>query len=172
MVGSISGYEAFLPASLQANVRQFISILEQHGIQHKHVETLEWQNFGGFEHRAYTRQQHLRVYRTCCFVSNDLFDGKLFKCSRSVFATRLGRIPDYPQDYVDVRSTPPGLLRQALIEFFQNQYPEVCQHCDGTSTNRIAAGVQVVGSKNEPPARIDLPQIVPISTLGQTVTKE
>lgn len=143
MMVEISGYGNFLPEKLQANVKQFVSLLEQHEVRYTHLETLEWQDFGGFEYRGYSPKQHLRVYKTCCFVSNDMFDGKLFKCSRSVFATRLGKIPGYSNDYVDVRNTPAAELRERLIAFFENKHPEVCQHCDGTSDKRMPAGSQL-----------------------------
>jgi hypothetical protein len=157
----ISGYGDYLPRPLRENVRQFVSLLRSRGVNHRHLETLDWQDFGGFEHRGYTRQQHLRVYKTCCFVSNDLFDGKLFKCSRSAFGTRIGKIPDYPADYVDVRNSPPDQLRPRLLEFFAHKFPEVCQHCDGTSEKRVPAGVQLVKPRRQgnqlPLAKIESP---------------
>ncbi len=88
-------------------------------------------------------KDHLGIDASCICVSNDLFDGKLHKCSRSVFATSLKKIPDFPSDYVDVRHTSEGNLRMKLVEFFEKEIVEACRFCNGTFTKTIEAGEQV-----------------------------
>lgn len=143
VVVEISGYGDNIAGRLQNNVKAYLAKLEHYKISHQYLEVLEWFDFGGFEHRGFSKEEHRRIYKTCCFISNDLFDGKLYKCSRSVFGARLGKIPDYPADYVDVRATSSDNLRSKLIAFIKNEYPAVCQHCNGTSEERIPAGFQV-----------------------------
>lgn len=139
----ISGYGDRIPERLQAKRRAFIKRLAELAVNHRYVESLQWTDFGGFEHRGYTEDALHEVYSSCCFVSNDMFDGKLYKCSRSAYGTFIGRVPDYPSDYVDIRSGSPEELRQNLLAFFEDEHPRVCNHCNGTGTQTIEAGRQV-----------------------------
>lgn len=139
----ISGYGHNIPGHLRKNVKHFVSELEAHGVNHRITSSMQWFDFGGFEQRAYSRTDQLRVYNTCCFKSNDLFDGKLFKCSRSAFTTFLRKIPDFAEDYIDVRGLPKERLRRSLQGFLQKQIFNACRYCNGTSTATIPAGLQV-----------------------------
>ena len=141
----ISGYGNLIPKQLQGNVRKFIKKLEEHNINYLQMETLQWFDFGEFKYRNYSTAIHHKIYKTCCFVSNDLFDGKLFKCSRSAFGTHIHKIPDYKNDYIDVRNLSKDQLRIEIDKFLKNEYPMVCQYCNGTSTSTIKAGVQSKG---------------------------
>lgn len=154
----VSAYEGEINSKLQGNVETFISKLEKYNVNYQYQKTLEWFDFGGFEHRNFTKKEHRKVYKTCCFISNDMFDGKIFKCSRSVFGTKLGKIPDYKQDYVDVREFSGRELREKINEFLNFEFPEVCQHCNGTSELRIPAGVQVEGSPSAPKRQVSVHQ--------------
>lgn len=135
----ISGYKE-LPNKLKLSTERFISELKRYNVNYNYQDTLTWFDFGDFIDREYLRSQLKDIYDSCCFVSNDLFDGKLHKCSRSVFANQLSLIPDYPEDYVNVRSSKD--LKSDLIKFLKMTYPSVCLHCNGTSTKTIEAGCQ------------------------------
>ncbi|GAB4356868.1 MAG: hypothetical protein Kow006_24270 [Gammaproteobacteria bacterium] len=139
----VSGYGDHLPRPLKGNVTRFLDLLVRHGVTHQYVKTLQWFDFGGFEDRGYTPEEHQRVYESCCFISNDLFDGKLYKCSRSAYGTHIGKIQDFPADYVTVRDTDPQPLRRQLRAFLANRRPVVCRFCNGASTAVIPAGQQV-----------------------------
>ncbi len=143
VIVEISGYGDRIPRKFQENVKRFIKRLEEYGVNFHYAQTLQWFDFGGFENRRYLDEELKRVYATCCFISNDIFDGQLFKCSRSAYGTFIGKVPDYPSDYVDIRHTPPSELRFRLVEFFSMDSVKVCQHCNGTSTATIEAGQQV-----------------------------
>jgi len=143
----ISNYSKNLSKKLQDNMKKFMLELDKYNVNYLCMNTLQWFDFGNFGKRFYSKEQHHNIYKTCCFVSNDLFKGKLFKCSRSAFGTLLGEIPNYTEDYVDIRNCPKEHLRNELINFLKNEYPEVCQHCNGTSTKTIEAGIQLHGKR-------------------------
>ncbi len=143
----ISGYGSRISNHLQKRRSQFIECLIQSGINHRYVEQLQWTDFGGFEHRGYTEDEIEAIYSSCCFVSNDLFNGRLHKCSRSAYGSFIGKIPDYPTDYVNVRAADGADLRDKLKAFFADTHPRVCLHCNGTSAKTIEAGRQTERKK-------------------------
>jgi hypothetical protein len=139
----ISGYGSHIPAKFQRNVESFLARLAARGVRHRYSRTLQWFDFGGFEHRGYSEAELKRVFDTCCFVSNDIFDGRMYKCSRSAYGTLIGKIPDYPGDYVDIRNLALPDLRARMKAFLAMDRAAVCQHCNGASNLIIEAGRQV-----------------------------
>ena len=147
IIVEISGYHGKIPSRLEVNVRLFREKLAKYGVNYRYTEQMQWFDFGTFENRKYSKEELFNVYSSCCFVSNDIFDGKLHKCSRSVFGNYLGMIPDFVSDYVDLRKTPPEELRAKLIKFFKKKYVEACRFCNGTSTHTMEAGQQLKKSQ-------------------------
>jgi hypothetical protein len=146
VIVEISGYGEE-PGHLRVKKRQkFIHNLQEHGISYRYDEAAQWIDFGGFERRNYSPDKWKEIYKSCCFVSNDLFNGTLHKCSRSAYGDFLGKTPHYDLDSVNVRTMSPDQLRLALKRY-QKIYPQACQHCDGTTTNLMPAGVQVIKLK-------------------------
>jgi len=143
VIVEISGYGSHIPVKFQRNVEKFIGKLRELGIHHRYSQTLQWFDFGGFEDRGYSQAELERVYDTCCFVSNDIFNGRMFKCSRSAYGTLIGKIPDYPEDYVDIRANSTAEVRRQVAAFLEKKWVKVCNHCNGASTHVIEAGVQV-----------------------------
>jgi hypothetical protein len=145
VIVEISDYGNHVPEPLRPNVSRFVERLEDHRIQYRRIRTLQWFDFGGFEDRGYTVEEVRRVYRTCCFLSHDLFDGRLYKCSRSAYGTLIGKVPDYPEDYVDIRGVERELLRTRLVQFLSVEYVNACRHCNGASAaHTMEAGRQLV----------------------------
>lgn len=145
----VSNYGDKIPNKMQDNVKKFLSKLFEYNINHLYMpQVLQWYDFGGYEERAYSQEELIHIFSSCCFVSNDIFCGKLHKCSRSLFANYLKIIPDFISDYVDIRQTPKEVLREKLIAFFSKQYVEACRFCNGTSTVTIEAGCQLDSSEN------------------------
>lgn len=143
VVVEISGYGSE-PGHLLVNKRnEFFKKLSEFGVSYRYDEATQWIDFGGFHERGFTPEAWDRVYETCCFVSNDLFNGQLHKCSRSAYGLFLGKIPEYKGDFVDIRSTSAQELRGEIKKFIK-RVPMVCRHCNGTTTKTIPAGVQVV----------------------------
>ncbi|MGD7037310.1 radical SAM protein [Methylotuvimicrobium buryatense] len=153
VIVEISGYGEHIPVKFQRNVDKFIGRLQARGVHHRYTQTLQWFDFGGFDARGYSESELEQVYGTCCFVSNDIFDGRLFKCSRSAYGTLIGKIPDYPGDYVDIRNLPVAEVRRQVSAFLEMKWARVCNHCNGASIHVIEAGQQVkIVSKNQPKA--------------------
>lgn len=142
----ISGYGDELSDLQISNRTKFFEKLDDAKAAYRYDEATQWIDFGGFEKRNWGSEKAAQVYNTCCFVSNDLLNGKLHKCSRSAYGQLLGKIPAYEDDYVDIRATNEQDLRGEL-EKFVGMIPMACDHCDGTTTNTIPAGVQVVNLK-------------------------
>ncbi len=141
----ISDYGDHVPVQLRPNLERFVTRLEEYGIHYRRIKTLQWFDFGGFEDRGYDAASIRRVYATCCFVSHDLFDGRLYKCSRSAYGTVIGKVPDYPGDYVDVRGLDRTALRRRLTEFLALDHVDACRHCNGaSSTHVMEAGKQLI----------------------------
>jgi hypothetical protein len=149
VIVEISGYGDRLPRAMRTNVATFIDALVRHGVNHRHTQTMQWFDFGGFERRDYSEEQMCRVFSSCCFVSNDLFNGRLYTCSRSALGTYLEKLPDYPDDYVDLRKPEQSDLRSRLTAFFAKKYAHACRHCNGTSAVTIEAGCQARSSRPE-----------------------
>lgn len=148
VIVEISDYGDHVPEPLRSNVSRFVEQLENHRVQYRRIRTLQWFDFGGFEDRGYTEEEIRRVYRTCCFLSHDLFDGRLYKCSRSAYGTVIGKVPNYPGDYVDIRSLGRQSLRMRLVEFLSLEYVNACRHCNGASAAlTMEAGRQIVVMK-------------------------
>lgn len=143
VIVEVSGYGDKIPKILQENVQKFLLELKKHKINYQYMNTLQWFDFGNFDKRPYTKKEHRQIYTSCCFISNDIFNGKLHKCSRSVFANYLGKIPDYQDDYIDLHKYSRENLRSKLIEYLNNKYPKVCLHCNGVSTVTHDVGFQV-----------------------------
>ena len=147
VIVEVSGYGSSIPEKTQAKVQRFLDKLEEHKVSYEYMNTLQWFDFGGFESRNYSVETLKSIYKKCCFVSNDLFNGELHKCSRSVFSKHLNKIPLYKNDYVDVKHLEGKALRKAISSFLGRSVIMACQHCGGTSTSTIPAGVQVIPLK-------------------------
>ncbi len=143
LIVEISGYGDKLRKKLQENIKLFMTKMDEFHVNYRYTKQMQWFDFGDFEDRDYSEEELSRVYSSCICVSNDLFEGKLHSCSRSVFGTYLGKIPDFRSDYVDVRRTSKEDMRMRLAEFFGKKYAEACRFCSGTSTATIEAGEQV-----------------------------
>lgn len=140
----ISGYGNNIPLKFQNRLKEFIKILKTYQISYIFIKNLEWFDFGNFVHRNDTLEVLKKKYYECCFIAHDLLDGKLFKCSRSAYGTKIGSIKDYPEDYVDIRNTNKNELRLKLDRFINEKtFVEACQHCNGATELRMPAGVQL-----------------------------
>lgn len=143
VVVEISGYGE-KPGSARVKKRdKFIKKLSEKGIRFRYDEAAQWFDFGGFHKRSLTTEEFETNYKNCCFVSNDLFNGQLHKCSRSAYGLYLNKINNYENDYVDIRSTETNRLRKNIKDFIKMR-PMACYHCNGTTGKTIPAGVQVL----------------------------
>ncbi|HJO92999.1 MAG TPA: radical SAM protein [Victivallales bacterium] len=144
VVVAVTDYGDNIHEKLQVNIKLFLAKMDKFNVNYRYTKQMEWFDFGNFEERGYSREELSRVFSSCCFVTNDLFNGKLHKCSRSVFGTYLGKIPNSHSDYVNVRNTSREDLRNKLIDYFDKKHTVMCRYCNGTSTATIEAGKQIM----------------------------
>lgn len=138
----VSGYGDRLPKQLHQNVKTFLGQLSANDVSHRYTQTMTWFEFGGFDDRGYTDVEVRQLYEKCCFKSHDIFDGKMFKCSRSAYGTFIGKIAEIREDYVDIRSPSHRGLKEDLRMFLEKDCVEACRYCNGSMTNTTIAGVQ------------------------------
>lgn len=139
----VSGYGNYLTNNQNERVTKFLKKLEKYNVNFDYVKTLQWFDFGDFNRRNYSKEKWKEVYNTCCFISNDLFNGQLHKCARSAFSKHLNILEKV--DYVDIRNNSIEEIRDSIEKFLNNTLPNICQYCNGTSSLTIPAGMQ----KNE-----------------------
>jgi len=142
VIVEISGYGDEISSKLVKKREVLFRKLTEAGIYYRYDEVMQWIDFGGFEKRNYAPMEWKEVYDKCCFVSNDLFNGQLHKCSRSAYGQFLEKTPAYKNDYVDVRALS-GIELRHQIKTFIKKIPQACYHCDGTTTKTMPAGVQL-----------------------------
>ncbi|PLY06381.1 MAG: hypothetical protein C0625_09590 [Arcobacter sp.] len=142
----ISSYEDYITAKQNKNVLRMIDTYKKYNINFDYIRTLQWFDFGDFKHRGYNKKELSKVYNSCCFISNDLFNGQLHKCARSAFSTHLNIIDDL--DYVNIREGNEEKLTEKIKKFLENKSPKICHYCNGTSSLTIPAGKQKRLSRN------------------------
>ena len=146
IVVEVSGYGDKIGDKKIRQRDKLIDMFIKNNIRYHYDEASQWFDFGGFDKRSFGTEGQKRVYKTCCFISNDLLDGKLHKCSRSAYGLFLGKTPNYKNDYIDIRLTNHSNLRDEFVKFFE-MVPMACFHCDGTTGAIIPAGIQVEQKK-------------------------
>lgn len=143
VIVEVSGY-GDEPGSPRVKKRdKFFQKLSEYDVANRYDEATQWVDFGDFQDRGLTDEEWESSYKACCFVSNDLFNGQLHKCSRSAYGLFLNKIPEFEGDFVDVRAASQADLRAEIKKYLRTT-PEVCKRCNGTTTKTIPAGVQVV----------------------------
>jgi len=151
VIVEISGYGSNISLKNQAKRDELIEILKKQQIMFRYDEATSWIDFGGFEFRDYSPSEVELIYRNCCFVSNDILDGRLYKCSRSAYGRHTNLISSSDTDSLDLKELPllPINVRRQRVQDFIDMIPSTCQYCDGTNPKLIPAGIQAsVHSKN------------------------
>ena len=120
----------------------FEILLKEHHIGYE-VHRLEyWYKPGDIFDNFKTKEILEETYQFCwgrdCIT---LLEGKLFQCEFVANANRLGAIPDFVQDYVDLFETED--LRKRIVEFlYRKKYMESCRWCNLT-TEKVKPGEQL-----------------------------
>lgn len=138
-------------AAMAASPKVHVTISEYPGVRQKMAELTalfaergipcdignftEWRDMGGVSRRGRTAGEIRRVFRDCAFKNcPSIVDGKLYRCSRSAFGTRLGFIPPVPAEYIDLDN--PDLAAADIREkvkrlFIDAKTLSACDYCDG-----------------------------------------
>ena len=85
-----------------------------------HTKGSNWIDFGGFNRRNRSIEKLYRIFTECPFKwCRPIFDGKMFRCTRSAHGSELGLIPLKADEYIDLsrKNYPSGKLRKELFRF-------------------------------------------------------
>lgn len=121
-------------------IGELADVLRANGIayEERHFSG-EWRDLGDFSERGLGTDGLRELYLSCYgHTCNPILDGHLYRCCRSAFGTKLGFIPKYPGDFVDLvePEMPLHKLRSKLYDLlFDTTYLRGCDHCDGISVN-------------------------------------
>lgn len=123
-------------------IAEFCNLLDQWKIKYEVHKLASWYDPGQISCNNKTNEELKNMYSNCwgrdCIT---LLDGKLFQCEIVANANRLNMIPDFPEDYVDLRKK--ESLRNQL-DYFLNEmkYMKSCQYCNLTYKT-VIPGVQI-----------------------------
>lgn len=114
-----------------------------------------WIDFGGFENRKRPETELKKQFTKCLFKwCRVVYNGKLYRCSRSAHGTNLNLIPVKEDDYIELLP-PTQNLRKRLWRYLYGpvQYIEACKFCDVVQYDpprlwHIQAGVQSHSSRS------------------------
>ena len=105
------------------------------------------------EKRNRSPKDNVRTYRECIsdvYLCCQLMDGQLHRCSFSNFTNRLGYIPNFPGDYVDLNSTPEDQLGEEIRKVALRKGPlKACDYCPGSERDSVPAGLQLPRKKKQ-----------------------
>ena len=97
------------------------------------------------EKRNRSPKDNVRTYRECIsdvYLCCQLMDGQLHRCSFSNFTNRLGYIPNFPGDYVDLNSTPEDQLGEEIRKVALRKRPlKACAYCSKSEGDSVLAGM-------------------------------
>ncbi|MEJ5365241.1 MAG: hypothetical protein WHS86_09080 [Desulfosoma sp.] len=120
--------------------------LEDMGIKHYILNIDSWLDCARIEPHHRPSPENKRLFADCCAKNMlTLSDGRLHRCPFSANAFRLGAIPDFPTDYVDLFEAPLSEARENLRKEIWNylhkkEFLHTCDFCNG----RPLAGPEVL----------------------------
>ncbi len=121
---------------------EFCDLLEQWGIEYEVHKLTSWYDPGQISRNNKNVEEMKRMYSHCwgrdCIT---LLNGKLFQCEIIANANQLNLIPDFPEDYVDLKQK--EFLRERLDYFLNRmEYMKSCQYCNLTN-KKVIPGIQI-----------------------------
>lgn len=114
---------------ISKNVEKLKTIFDEHNINFKCRDSLQWYDAGKLERNPYTVEEVKKVYAECSEACKTLVNGEIHICPRSAHGIALGVIPKREGDYIDVLNTPAKELKQKIRELYTCDYVEACYYC-------------------------------------------
>ncbi len=143
---------SFYGDDVSIRASELIQQLKANGIKYElNNKGRSWIDFGGFENRNRPESELKEQFSSCLFKwCRVVFDGKLYRCSRSAHGTYLNLIPVKKDDYIELLPpSPTQSLRKRLWRYLYGpvEYIEGCKFCDVVQhipqrLRYIQAGVQ------------------------------
>ncbi|MBF0383075.1 MAG: radical SAM protein [Magnetococcales bacterium] len=112
-----------------------IDTLKKHGIAHYVQPAQNWTQCSSIFKRNRTNDEQKSVFTRCC--AKNLFtlsNGRFFRCPFIANSDRLGAIPDFNRDYVQIMDMECDLqeIRERLYNYLYNvPYLDACDYCNG-----------------------------------------
>jgi MoaA/NifB/PqqE/SkfB family radical SAM enzyme len=122
----------FITEYLQSrNLNPLIASLEERKIPYVCEQANGWTDSAALDKHNRTDEENEKIFQACCAKNlATLHDGLLFRCPFSANASKLKAVPDYPEDYLVVRSS----TREQIRSFLRDPpFINACDHCNGRS---------------------------------------
>lgn len=117
---------------------------------HEYTDRL-WGAQTPIEKRNRSPKEHIQTFRECIsdkFLCCSLMNGRLYRCTFSNFTTRLGYIPDFKEDYLEIDSASSDNLSAEIRKIAMRKGPlRACDFCPGPSRDLVPAGIQIPRQK-------------------------
>lgn len=116
-------------------LRELRKIFEAGGVSHDVAAFNDWYDMGNLAKRGRNDADLGITFTNCKFkYCPTLLGGKLYRCSRSAFGTRVGAIPPAAGEGIDLND--PGLDAEAVRRqvgdlFYGRDWLSACDYCDG-----------------------------------------
>lgn len=126
----ISDYGKYSP-----KLNALTALFEQENVQYA-IMRQRWLKCAEIRNNRKSPVELHELFSNCCKSVGHpfLFHGRLYKCQFATHAERLGAIPRFEEDSVDLTdlNCSPGELKQKLDAFYTNRaYIQACQYCNG-----------------------------------------
>jgi len=116
---------------MSRNIRPLVEELDKRGIAYVSEKANGWTDCASLEKHNRTDADNERLFSQCCAKNlATLADGRLYRCPFAANAAKLGAVPDYREDYLDVASSG----RAEISGFLRGKKSiRTCDHCNGRS---------------------------------------
>lgn len=122
----------FITEYLQSrNLSPLIAALESRKIPYVSEQANGWTDSAALDKHNRTDEENEKIFQACCAKNlATLHDGFLYRCPFSANAAKLKAIPDYKEDYLEVRTA----TREQIRSFLRDQpFINACDFCNGRS---------------------------------------
>lgn len=136
---------------ISRNLPRLKKALEDMGIKHYVLNIDSWLDCARIEPHHRTVRENKHLFADCCAKNMlTLSDGRLHRCPFSANAFRLGAVPDFKTDYVDLFKANLNEARETLRKEIWNylnhkEYLHTCDFCKGRplAGPEVAPAVQI-----------------------------
>jgi len=126
---------------LSVKKESLVNALKRFGIDYRINKHWAWADLGGFESRKRSEEQLTELFTKCNFNScTELLDGKLYRCPRSSHGTKIGVVPEYIVDFIDILdlTIKEDFFKEKLRSFlYDKNFIRACDHCSGNSGDSL-----------------------------------
>ena len=136
--------------ALSRNVDKLVAALSKSKISYLNERITTWQDCAIIGKQERSPDETFEVFSNCCVKDTlTLLHGKIFGCPFSAHADRLGAIPEFSDDFIDLKSVQGKTLKEELARLTSgNKNLGACEYCNGRDYT-VAAVPAAVQTKLE-----------------------